>query len=75
MGAMGWEIWSVFGVLALTLLLFVTDWLPTGHPAPLLVQGPGAYRTGDYARFGLGLALLTLAAIALIIPMKWPLDG
>ena len=49
--------------------------LPTGHPAPLLTQAPGAYRTGDYLRFGLGLALLTLAVIAVIIPRIWPLEG
>jgi di/tricarboxylate transporter len=49
--------------------------LPTGHPAPLLAQGPGAYRTSDYPRFGAGLALMTLAVIALIIPLIWSLEG
>jgi di/tricarboxylate transporter len=41
----------------------------------LPVQTPGAYRASDYPRFGVGLALVTLAVIALIVPLIWPLAG
>jgi di/tricarboxylate transporter len=46
--------------------------LPVGHPAPLLVQGPGKYKTMDYVRFGTGLALLTAIAAAILLPLLWP---
>ncbi len=49
--------------------------LPTGHPAPLLVQRAGGYRMTDYPRFGAGLVLLTLAVIAVMVPWLWPLEG
>ena len=48
--------------------------LPVGHPAPLLVQDPGGYRTGDYLRFGLGPVLIVWAVIGWVIPMIWPLN-
>ena len=41
----------------------------------LKFRRPGAYRSGDYARFGFGLAVLPLATIALLIPMIWPPQG
>jgi di/tricarboxylate transporter len=47
--------------------------LPVGHPAPLLVRRPGAYRSGDYLRFGSGLALLTLLLVVFAVPWLWPL--
>lgn len=46
--------------------------LPIGHPAPLLVQGPGRYQTRDYVRFGLGLSLITTAITAALAPLLWP---
>ncbi len=45
---------------------------PTGHPANLLVMGPGAYRFGDYFRLGLPLTLLTLAIAVVAVPYFWP---
>ncbi len=48
--------------------------LPVGHPAPLLVQEPGGYRTGDYLRFGLVPVLIVWGVIGWIIPMIWPLS-
>lgn len=47
--------------------------LPVGHPAPLLVQEPGRYRTGDYVRFGIGPVLIVWLVIGWIIPLIWPL--
>lgn len=49
--------------------------LPVGHPAPLLVQEPGGYRSLDYLKFGAGAALFVLAVIAVVIPLLWPLSG
>ena len=47
--------------------------MPYGHPAPMLVQEPGAYSGGDYLRFGAGLSLLTLMVILAVVPLIWPL--
>jgi di/tricarboxylate transporter len=46
--------------------------LPVGHPAPLLVQRPGSYKTKDYIRFGLGLTLITAVITAILVPLIWP---
>jgi di/tricarboxylate transporter len=46
--------------------------LPVGHPAPLLVQRPGRYKTADYIRFGLGLTLITFIVTAMLVPLIWP---
>jgi di/tricarboxylate transporter len=46
--------------------------LPIGHPAPLLVQRPGQYKTKDYVRFGLGLSLITMLITAVLAPLLWP---
>ncbi|MCW5873865.1 MAG: SLC13 family permease [Anaerolineales bacterium] len=45
---------------------------PTGHPANLLVMGPGGYRFGDYFRLGLPLTLLSLAIAVVAVPYFWP---
>jgi di/tricarboxylate transporter len=47
--------------------------LPVGHPAPLLVQRPGAYKQRDYLKYGAGLALLTILISVVLIPIVWPL--
>ncbi|MFO7962848.1 MAG: SLC13 family permease [Desulfobacterales bacterium] len=49
--------------------------MPVGHPAPLLVKGPGKYRNSDYLKFGIGAALFVLAVIAVAIPAIWPIKG
>jgi di/tricarboxylate transporter len=46
--------------------------LPEGHPAPLMVQSPGAYETRDYLKFGAGLVAITLAIVAGLVPLMWP---
>jgi di/tricarboxylate transporter len=46
--------------------------IPVGHPAPLLVQRPGSYKTKDYIRFGLGLTLITFIVTAVLVPLIWP---
>ena len=46
--------------------------LPEGHPAPLMVQSPGAYKTRDYLKFGSGLVVITLAIVAVLVPLMWP---
>ncbi len=46
--------------------------LPEGHPAPLMVQSPGSYETKDYLKFGAGLVAITLAIVAVLVPLMWP---
>jgi di/tricarboxylate transporter len=46
--------------------------LPEGHPAPLMVQSPGSYETRDYLKFGAGLVAITLAIVAVLVPLMWP---
>jgi di/tricarboxylate transporter len=45
---------------------------PVGHPANLLVMGPGGYRFSDYIKLGLPLTLLILVVVILVIPIFWP---
>lgn len=44
---------------------------PVGHPANMLVMGPGGYRFSDYARVGLPLTLVTLIVVILVLPLFW----
>lgn len=46
--------------------------IPVGHPAPLLVQRPGNYKTKDYVKFGLGLTGITYIIMAVLVPLVWP---
>jgi di/tricarboxylate transporter len=46
--------------------------IPIGHPAPLLVQRPGNYKTRDYVKFGLGLTAITYIVVAVLVPLVWP---
>ncbi len=45
---------------------------PVGHPANVLVMGPGGYHFADYVRVGLPLALVLLGVTVLIVPLLWP---
>jgi di/tricarboxylate transporter len=45
---------------------------PVGHPANVLVMGPGGYRFADYVKVGLPLALVLLGVTVLIVPLLWP---
>lgn len=46
---------------------------PVGHPANLLVMGPGGYRFSDFLRVGLPLTLIVLVIAVLAVPVFWPL--
>ena len=45
---------------------------PVGHPANVLIMGPGGYRYKDYVKVGLPLTLLLLAVLLLVLPVFWP---
>ncbi len=45
---------------------------PVGHPANLLVMGPGGYRFIDYIKVGLPLTLVVLVVVLLTVPVFWP---
>jgi di/tricarboxylate transporter len=45
---------------------------PVGHPANLLVMGPGGYRFSDYIKVGLPLTLVVLVVVMLVMPIFWP---
>jgi len=46
---------------------------PVGHPANVLIMGPGGYRFGDYLRVGLPLTVVVLVVTLLLLPFVWPL--
>ena len=46
--------------------------LPVGHPALMLVQEPGGYRTIDFFKFGIGLVVIVFAILMLVAPLLWP---
>jgi di/tricarboxylate transporter len=45
---------------------------PVGHPANVLVMGPGGYKFADYVKVGLPLTILLLVVGLLVIPIFWP---
>jgi di/tricarboxylate transporter len=45
---------------------------PIGYQTNTMVYGPGGYRFGDYARLGLPLTMLVVAALVLMVPVVWP---
>jgi len=47
--------------------------LPVGHPANVLIMGPGGYRFTDYAKVGIPLTLVMLVVVLLVVPRFWPL--
>jgi di/tricarboxylate transporter len=46
---------------------------PLGHPANLLVMGPGGYTFRDYFRLGIPLTLLTIAIALIALQWMWSL--
>lgn len=46
---------------------------PVGHPANVLIMGPGGYRIADYLRVGLPLTLVVFLVTMLVLPLVWPL--
>ena len=45
---------------------------PVGHPANLLVMGPGGYKFSDYIKVGLPLTLIVLVISLSLMPYFWP---
>lgn len=48
---------------------------PVGHPANVLVMGPGGYRFSDYIKVGIPLTIVVLIVTLLVLPIFWPLTG
>jgi len=48
--------------------------LPVGHPANVLIMGPGGYRSTDYAKVGIPLTLVILVVVLLLVPCLWPVS-
>lgn len=46
---------------------------PVGHPANVLVMGPGGYRFSDYLKVGVPLTAVVLIVTLLVLPLFWPL--
>jgi di/tricarboxylate transporter len=45
---------------------------PVGHPANVLIMGPGGYRFSDYLKMGIPLTLVVLLVSLLVVPIIWP---
>ena len=45
---------------------------PIGHPANLLVMGPGGYSFSDYFKVGLPLMIIVWLVLILVMPLFWP---
>jgi len=45
---------------------------PVGHPANVLIMGPGGYRFSDYTKVGLPLTLVVLLVVLIVMPIFWP---
>ncbi len=48
---------------------------PIGHPANVLIMGPGGYRFSDYIKVGLPLTVVVMIMTLLVLPVVWPLGG
>ncbi len=48
---------------------------PIGHQCNTLVLGPGGYRFSDYARLGLPLSIMVVAAGVPLLTFFWPMTG
>jgi di/tricarboxylate transporter len=46
---------------------------PIAHAANIMVMGSGGYRFTDYLKLGVPLTLVVLLAVALLLPIFWPL--
>ena len=44
---------------------------PFGHPANMLVMGPGGYTVKDYARIGLPLTIVLFILLLITLPIFW----
>lgn len=46
---------------------------PVGHPANVLIMGPGGYRFKDYLKVGVPLTLVVFLVTLVVLPLVWPL--
>jgi di/tricarboxylate transporter len=46
---------------------------PVAYQTNIMVYGPGGYRFTDYARLGLPLTMIVIAATVVLVPIIWPL--
>ena len=47
---------------------------PVSYQTNIMVYGPGGYRFSDYARLGLPLTVIVIAATVTVVPALWPLE-
>jgi di/tricarboxylate transporter len=59
-------------VMAVAIAASASFLSPVGHPANILVMGPGGYRFIDYIKVGLPLSILVLIVTLLVLPIFWP---
>ncbi len=48
---------------------------PIGHPANVLIMGPGGYKFSNYIKVGLPLVLLILITAVLLVPRFWHFEA
>jgi di/tricarboxylate transporter len=44
---------------------------PVGHPANLLVMGPGGYKISDFIKAGIPVLLVVFAVAMIVVPLVW----
>ena len=59
-------------IIAITLAASLSFITPIGYQTNLMVMGPGGYRSRDYLRCGIPLAILMGICALAIIPHAWP---
>ena len=59
--------------VAVTIAASTSFLTPIGYQTNTMVYGMGGYRFGDFARLGLPVTLVSLAAIVIFVPLFWPL--
>lgn len=45
---------------------------PVGHPANILVMGPGGYKISDFIKVGLPILLVVFVVAMITLPLVWP---
>ena len=65
---------SPYALMMLIALASSTNFMsPVGHPANVLVMGPGGYKFSDYVKVGLIMTLLLAPVGVFVLPVFWPL--
>ena len=59
--------------VAVTIAASTSFLTPIGYQTNTMVHGMGGYRFGDFARPGLPVTRVSLAAIVIFVPLFWPL--